>query len=163
MPVEFQDFSVQVKDEIEDAAIRWLYESSDELTSQTQRRTSQRFKDFRVKESWKRVVDESKKEATIGSSTEAAFWEELGTGEYAINHDGRRGWWVFCEESSKHPSRQKVRTREEAEETAAYLRNVVGLTAHATNGTEANRPLFKAFRASKAAIIRRAEEIFKGL
>ena len=162
MPVEFHDYSVEVKGELENAATKWLFEAADELTAQTQRRTSQNFKEFRVKESWNRAVDIPQMEAVIGSNTEAAFWEELGTGEYAINHDGRRGWWVFCEEHSNHPSRQKVKTQEEAEETAEYLR-AKGLKAHATNGTEANRPLFKAFEATKAKIIRRAEEIFKGL
>lgn len=163
MPVEFHDYSVQVKDEIRSAAIRWLYEATDELTSQVMRRTSQNFKEFDVKNSWKRHVDEGSLEGFVGSNTEAAFWEEMGTGEHAIDRSkSRHGWWVFCEEHSNHPSRQKVRTQEEAEETAAFLRSE-GLKAHATNGTEPNRPLFRAFEERKAAIQRRAEEIFKGL
>ena len=162
MPTEFHDFSVQCKGAIEEAAIRWLYESADELTSQTIRGTSQEFKDFDVKNSWKRVVDDENKKAQVGSDKEAAFWEELGTGEYAVNHDGRRGWWVFVEDEYKHPSRQKVRTQEEAEDTAAFLRSQ-GLPAHATNGTPPNRPLMRAYESTKDWIINRAKEIFKRL
>lgn len=161
MPVEVQDNSIQVKDALEEALNQWLEEAASELEAQTKRNSrTAKYGSFDVKGSWNHVVDEGKKEAKVGNPLEAAFWEELGTGEYALNKDGREGWWVYVEGNSSHPSRQPVRTREEAEATAAYLRSK-GLDAHATNGTEANRPLHRAFTANKAKIIRRAEQILK--
>lgn len=161
MSVEFHDNTIQVQEALENAVNQWLEEAVSELEAQTKRNTrTAKYGNYDVKGSWDHVVDEGKKEARVGSPLEAAFWEELGTGEYALNHDGRKGWWVYVEGSSSHPSRQPVRTQQEAEQTAAYLRSK-GLDAHATNGTEANRPLFKAYTANKAKIIRRFEQIMK--
>lgn len=160
--VEFLDFSAEVKANMEDACIAFLHEAAGELKSQAQRNTKMRPKDgFDVKGTWDYQVDESAKKARIGNPLEASYWEELGTGEYALNHDGRKGWWVYVEGQSKGPTSQPVRTQQEAEETAAYLRSK-GLPAHATNGRPPNRPLHKAFTENKAKIIRRAEQIFKG-
>jgi len=160
--VEFTDNRVQVKAALNDAVLQWLEEASSELESQTKRNSRPiKYGGYDVKGSWSHIVDESKKEARVGSRLEAAYWEELGTGEYALNKDGRKGWWVYVEGSSTHPSRQPVRTKEEALQTAAFLRSQ-GLDAHATNGTEANRPLHRAFTANRAKITRRLEQILKG-
>ena len=35
MPVEFKDFSISVKSEMQDAAVKWLIEAAGELESQT--------------------------------------------------------------------------------------------------------------------------------
>jgi len=162
MSVEFQDNRVQVKGALKDAVLQWLEEAASELESQTKRNTrTAKYGNYDVKGNWDHVVDEGQKEARVGNSLEAAFWEELGTGEYALNKDGRKGWWVYVEGSSSHPSGQPIRTEEEAKQTAAYLRSQ-GLDAHATNGTEPNRPLHRAFTDNKAKIIRRFEEIMKG-
>ena len=96
--------------------------------------------------------------ATVGSPDEAAYWEELGTGEYALNKDGRKGWWVYVEGNDTPRANQKYYTKTEAMQTAAFLRSK-GLDAHATNGTEPNRPLHRAFTSMKAALIRRAETV----
>jgi len=161
MSVQFHDNSIQVKGALEEAVNQWLEEAASELEAQTKRNTrTAKMGDYDVKGSWNHVVDEGKKEAKVGSPIEAAFWEELGTGEYALNKDGRKGWWVYVEGSSSHPSRQPVRTKAEAMGIAASLR-AQGLEAHATNGTEANRPLFRAYTENKAKIIRRFEQIMK--
>lgn len=160
--VEFQDFSMEVKGSMEEACIAFLYEAAGELKSQAQRNTKMGAKDgFDVKGTWDYKVDEGKKTADIGNPLEASYWEELGTGEYALNHDGRKGWWVYVEGQSNHPSSQPIRTQQEAEDVAAFLRSE-GLPAHATNGRPPNRPLHKAFTENKGKIIRRAEQIFKG-
>lgn len=160
--VEFEDFSVKVIDAMEEACIAFLHEAAGELKSQAQRRTKMGPKDgFDVKGTWDYKVDEGDKSAKVGNPLEAAYWEELGTGEYALNKDGRKGWWVYVEGQSNSPSNQPIRTQKEAEETAAYLRSK-GLPAHATNGREPNRPLHNAFVENKSKIIKRAEQIFKG-
>lgn len=163
MGVEFQDFRVQCTEALEDKAISYLYEAAGELEAQT-KRNSRPVKYGRqdVRGNWQYRVDEGKKEAVVGNPLEASYWEELGTGAYALNRDGRRGWWVYVEGNDRPRENQQYYTEEEAKATAAYLRSK-GLDAHATNGTEAHRPLYRAYTSLKSALIRRAEQLFKGL
>ena len=86
--VEFQDFSVQVKDAIDDAAIQFLEEAASELQSQAQRNSAF---SKNLHGSWNHVVNESKMEATVGNPMELAIWMEFGTGEYALEGKGRKG------------------------------------------------------------------------
>jgi hypothetical protein len=158
--VEFQDFSIKCKDALEDAVIQFLEEASGELESQAIR-NSDFSKD--VKNNWKHVVDESKKEATIGNSLELAIWTEFGTGEYALEGKGRKGYWVYVKgnTSVKESNPGKARTLQEAKQAVAILREK-GLDAHYTKGQKPRRMLHNAFETKKAAIIRRAEQVLKG-
>lgn len=161
MSVKLENNIVELKDALEAAAIAYLYEAGETLEGTT-KRNSRPFKRGRydVKNSWKRVVDEDKKVCTVGSSLEAAFWEELGTGEHALNKDGRKGWWVYIEGGSNHKGKTKsYDTKEEAEAAAEFLRKVKKLDAHATDGMEPNRPLHRAFQRRKAWLRRRAAEL----
>lgn len=159
MAVEFTDNSMQVKSALEEACIAFLYEAAGKLQGQTIRNSRPvKHGQQDVKNSWGYVVDEDELEALVGSALEAAYWEELGTGEHAINGDGRKGWWVYVEGNDTPRSNQPQYTEQEAKQVAAFLRSK-GLPAHATDGTEANRPLFRAFTSSKTALIRRAEEV----
>lgn len=153
--VEFTDNSVRVIEELNDAIIAYLYEAGGELEAATKRNSRPvKYGRHDVKNSWKYQVDEAESVATIGSPLEASYWEELGTGEFALNKDGRKGWWVYVEGNDTPRSNQKYYTEEEAKATAAYLR-AKGLDAHATKGTEANRPLHRAFVAKKGKLIKR--------
>lgn len=158
--VEFQDFSIQCKDVLEDTALQFLEEAASELQSQAQR-NSAFSKDLHG--SWKHVVNESKMEATIGNPMELAIWMELGTGEYALEGKGRKGYWVYVKGNSsvKEANPGKARTLEEAKRAVAFLREQ-GLDAHYTKGQKPRRMLHNAFESKKGAIIRRAEQVFKG-
>lgn len=157
--VKFTDNSVAVKEALEEACLAYLHEAAGELTSQTMRNSRPvKYGRHDVRGNWKYTVDESKFEATVGNPLEASYWEELGTGEYALNKDGRKGWWVYVEGNDTPSGNQSYCTETEAKQVAAFLRSK-GLDAHATNGTEANRPLFRAFTEKKAAIIARAKEV----
>ncbi|MBR5583457.1 MAG: hypothetical protein IKW21_02905 [Lachnospiraceae bacterium] len=159
MAVEFTDNSIQVKTELEAAVIAYLHEAAGELSSQTTRNSRPvNYGQQDVKNSWDYIVDESEQMAVVGSPLEAAYWEELGTGDYALNGDGRKGWWVYVEGNDTPRANQKMYTEEEAKSVAAFLRSK-GLPAHASKGTEANRPLFRAFTELKTPLIRRAEEV----
>ena len=159
MSVKFTDNSVAVKDALNDACIAYLYEAAGELEAETKRNSRPvKYGRHDVRGNWKYTVDEAKQEARVGNPLEASYWEELGTGEYALNKDGRKGWWVYVEGNDTPRSNQKYYTEKEAKETAAFLRSQ-GLDAHATNGTEANRPLYRAFTSLRAALIKRAEEV----
>ena len=162
MKLEFQDFSIKVKDALEEMAVQWLEEASAELESAAKRNSD--FAPRALKGDWRHVVDESKKEATIGHPKELAIWLEMGTGEYALKGNGRKGYWVYVEGNSSVRARNpgKVLTLGEAKRQMAFLRSK-GLDAHITNGHEPMRMLHTAFTQNKAKLIRRAEQLMKGL
>lgn len=91
--ITFEDNSMKVLAAIEDAALNFLEESGALIESQTKRNT--RVDTGQTKGKWTHVVDESKKEVTIGNPLENSIWEELGTGEYAINGNGRKTPWKY--------------------------------------------------------------------
>ena len=164
MAVEFLDFSIEVKDALEDAVTAYLHEAAGELEAQTKRNTRQgwRYRDKTATSLWKSEVDEGEKMAKVGSPDEAGYWEEFGTGEYALNGDGRKGWWVYVPGSGDSPrGGQKYYTKEEALQIMAMLR-ADGIDAHITDGNEPNSPLHRAFTSLKSPLIRRAEEVLKG-
>ena len=109
------------------------------------------------------MVDESKKEAKVGNPLQLAIWMEMGTGEYALEKNGRKGYWVYVkgDSSGSEANPGKARTLEEAKLAVAFLRSK-GLDAHYTKGQKPRRMLWKAFEAKKDAIIRRAGQVLKG-
>lgn len=134
MPVKFEDFSIQVENAIDEKVERFLYESAELLSGQAAQITP--IKTGQLKGSWDYKVDLDRKEATIGSPLENAIWNEFGTGEHALHGDGRKGGWSYKDDAGDW---------------------------HHTKGKTPNRTLHKAFESMKAAIIRRAQEIFKEL
>ena len=149
--VEFQDFSFQVKAALNDTTIAWLYETSEEIKSQAQRKCALAGDAGKqLKGSYDRIVDEGKGEAQIGSPLEQAFWEEYGTGQHAKGpKPGRQGWWIYIEGQASGNGGQTYRTKEEAEAMAAYIREKYGKNAVVTNGRDPNYTLQKAFEATK--------------
>lgn len=131
MSVQFQNFSLNVKAAIDEKALQFLEEAASEIESAARRNS--RVDTGQLKGSWTYIVDDSTGTATIGSPLENAIWEEFGTGEYAVHGDGRKGGWSYKDAAGDW---------------------------HHTNGKKPNHTLQKAFDAKKAAIIRRAKEIF---
>lgn len=162
--VKFEDYSAKVKESMRKEAISFLKEVGGELRSLTQRNS--RKKSSKTAGSYKYVVDEADLAVHVGSDYQNAVWEEFGTGIHAseTGHVGRKGWWVYVTGSaSKKSSKGKsYNSPEEAKKAVAILRSK-GLDAHMTQGKKANRPLWKAFESSKSKIIKRANEIYKGL
>jgi hypothetical protein len=165
MSVELQDFRIKVTEAIEEALIAGLHEAAGELEARTVRnsRQSQTFGDIRATALWDHKVDEGKMEAFVGSPHEAGYWEEFGTGEHALNKDGRKGWWVYVEGQDSGTGGKHHSTKEEAEKAARFLRNVKKLDAQVTNGIEPNRPLHRAFQSGKKAVQAIFEEKLKGM
>lgn len=131
MAVEFRDFSIQVKNAMEDKAIAFLEEAAAEIESAAKRNS--RVDTGQLKGSWTHLVDESTLEATVGSPLENAIWEEFGTGEYAAESNGRKGGWSYQDDAGDW---------------------------HHTKGKTPNRTLQRAFDSKKAAITNRAKQIF---
>lgn len=150
--VEFQDFSVKVKAQLNDLSKAWLYETAEEIKSQAQRTASTEgwtsSERVNLRDHYKAQVEADKGEATIGNDLEMAYWEEWGTGEHAAHGDGRKDWWIYCPgESGGGSESNHYATREEAERMAAYIREKYGKKAVVTNGREPNYTLEHAFDA----------------
>ena len=135
MKVTFKDFSTDVIAEMESIAMGVLEEVAGEIESQTKRNTA--VKTGRTKNSWRHVVakkgDEYK--ATIGSDYMNSVWEEFGTGEYALNGDGRKGGWFYEDEQGN---------------------------GHFTHGKHPRRPFHKAYVFLRDKMIKYIQSKFKG-
>lgn len=134
MAIEFTDNSVAVTDAINDAIFSWLEEAAGELESQTKRNSP--VDTGQLKGSWTHIVDESAKEATVGSNLENAIWNEFGTGQYALEGNGRKTPWVYKDIKGKW---------------------------HKTSGKKPQRSLHNAFESSKSRLQTALENILKGL
>ena len=132
MSVEFKDFTKIVLNKIHENGEQFLEEVSGEVEAQTKRNT--KVDTGKTKGSWEHKVDADKMEVQIGSRYKNALWEELGTGIYALNGDGRKTKWVYRTEDGKF---------------------------HATVGKKPRRALYRAFESKKNLIIREARRRFK--
>ena len=157
--VEFEDYSVQVKTKLHESAVAFLYEVCGEIEARAKRNS--RVRSSKTKGSFQHIVDESNLSGHVGSDEENAIWEEFGTGLYAINGDGRKGYWVFVDDGStgKKSKSSKTYTLKEAKKIVRFMREK-GLNAYYTNGKKPSRALWKAFQSIKGEIIKIAEERF---
>ena len=132
MSVVFKDFTKVVLQRIQEGGEAFLEEVGGEIESQAKRNT--KVDTGKTKGSWEHVVDKDKMEVQVGSRYKNALWEELGTGIYALNGDGRKTKWVY-----KNPKDGKF---------------------YATVGKKPRRALYKAYTSKKNAIIREARKRF---
>ena len=134
MSVEFRDFSTIVFFLLLQTAETFVEEVGGEVEAQTKRNT--KVDTGKTKGSWEHLVNAEKMEVKIGSRYKNALWEELGTGKYALNGDGRKTKWVYRTDDGKF---------------------------HATVGKKPRRALYKAYESKKNLIIREARRRFKEL
>ena len=133
--IKFNDYSIEVKAAIESLAVAVLEEVAGELESQVKRNTV--VDTGQTKGSWTHRVESNKElhTATIGSPLQNAIWEEFGTGEYALNGNGRKGGWYYEDEKGN---------------------------GHFTHGKHPRRPFFKAYTTLKNKLIKHMQDRFKG-
>lgn len=137
--VEFIDNSATIKNAISSIARTVLEEVAGDMEAQVKRNTA--VKTGQTKNSWQHMVSAGdgigEYTAVVGSDYENAIWEEFGTGEYALNGDGKKGGWSF-----QTPDGQW----------------------HHTFGKPPRRPLWNAFVALKDKMIAHIQDAFaKGL
>lgn len=136
--IEFFDYTEEVQGRIAELSYQVLEEVAGELESQVKRNTA--VDTGQTKNSWTHHVSGSMMAgqftATIGSPMENAIWEEFGTGEYALNGNGRKGGWNYKDEK-------------------------YGAWWH-TYGKHPRRPFFKAYTALKNRLIKHMQDVFKG-
>ena len=132
MSIEFKDYTKIVLQKIHEHGESFLEEAGGVIEKQTKQNT--KVDTGQTKGSWTHVVDAEKMEVTIGSPNINALYEELGTGIYALNGDGRKTKWVY-----KNPKDGKFYT---------------------TVGKKPRRALYNAYNTEKNAIIREAKRRF---
>ena len=136
--VIFEDYTINVQSAIDGKIDAVLEEVSGELESAVKRNS--RVDTGRTKNSFRHRVTGSfiagQYEAIIGSSEQNAIWEEFGTGEYALQGNGRKGGWYY------------------EDETGVW---------HFTRGKSPSRAFWKAYTSLKAKIIQRIQDSLKGL
>lgn len=134
MAVEFHDFTIKVINVMDDEINAVLEECAGEMKSQAAQNT--RVDTSKTKGAWGHRVDDAKHEATIGNTEENSIWEELGTGEYALEGNGRKGGWFYVDEKGD---------------------------GHFTRGKTPSRAFWHTFNSMKKAIVNRIQEALKGL
>lgn len=158
----FEDFTGEVNEQIEGILIKWLEEASSELASQAATRTGTGAYYREIASRWTNLVDKDKFEAYVGNPLEDAIWAEYGTGEYALNGDGRKGYWVFVKDSAGVSKSTKQYTLEEAKATVAFMR-ANGLDAVYTCGNPPKRCLHLAFLNNEKMLKDHLRDELKGM
>ena len=158
--IKFIDHTEQVKGAIGDRINAVLEECAGELRSQVQRNTKVgKVNGGKTKSAWKHRVDDSKHEAYVGNDEETAIWIEFGTGEYALEGNGRRGKWYVLIGNGKGCISQAT--------VDAYGFKVVhgkdGKKFAEVRGMKPQRPFYKAYTRLKNQIIKRIKDSLKGL
>lgn len=130
--IVFEDYTIKVKAAIDDRIDAVLEECAGELESQVKRNI--RVDTGKTKNSFRHVVTNHK--ATIGSSDENSIWEEFGTGEHALQGNGRKGGWSYKDEKGEW---------------------------HFTHGKKPSRAFWNAYTVLKNKIINHIQNSLKGL
>lgn len=152
MSIRFNDFSDELKEKIQTECVNWLEEASGEVESRTKRNTKVGHPNGgKTKNSWEHKVDEGELTAEVGSRYKNALWEELGTGEYALNGDGRKGGWVYKNPNATFNKDGSLR------KNSKYSAFVFTL------GKKPHRALHRAYESNKNKIIRNCKRRFKEL
>lgn len=131
---EFNDYRIEVMNAIDNKINNVLEECAGELESQVKRNS--RVKTGQTKNSFRHKVVDSEHAAYIGSDYENAIWEEFGTGEYALNNDGRKGGWFYVDDAGK---------------------------GHFTHGKRPSRAFWNAYTSLKNKIINRIQNALREL
>lgn len=135
--IEFIDHTEEVKGLIAELAFGGLEEVAGELEARVKRNT--KVKTGQTKNSWQHKVTGSmmagEYKATVGSDYQNAIWEEFGTGDYALNGDGRKGGWFYEDEEGN---------------------------GHFTHGKRPRRPFHNAYTSLKNKLIKHLQDKFKG-
>ena len=133
--IKFIDHTEEVKAMIAELAESSLEEACGELESQVKRNTA--VDTGKTKNSWQHRVTKSDEDyvGAVGSDYENTIWEEFGTGDYALNGDGRKGGWFYEDEEGN---------------------------GHFTHGKKPRRPFHKAYTTLKNKLIKFIQDRFKG-
>lgn len=135
--IKFIDHTEEVQSLIADLAESSLEEACGELEAHVKRNT--KVKTGQTKNSWRhRVVGSmmaGEYRGEVGSDYMNAVWEEFGTGDYALNGNGRKGGWFYEDDEGN---------------------------GHFTHGKKPRRPFQRAYDSMKNKLIKFIQDRFKG-
>lgn len=155
--VVLTDYTGKIQANVEKTALKWLKETSGELEAVTKDNSAVGQAGAPTKNSWTHKVDASKKEAVVGSSSLNAVYEEYGTGEFALEGNGRSTpWYVPVEDvvGYKKPAYNgKV--------TIVYGKG--GKAYYKTNGKEPKKMLHDAWDKVMPKAKKRMQSLLKGV
>lgn len=95
----FKDNSVQAKEKLKAATVRWLFEAC--MLVEGQAVLLAPVQTARLKNSIDYIVDQDEMVGYVGTNVEYAVYVEFGTGEFAENGRGRKGGWVYKDPSGE--------------------------------------------------------------
>lgn len=125
---------------------QWLEESASEIERDAKELSIP--DTGQTKSHYSHIVYPSQNKAQVGNTLMNAVYEEFGTGEYAMNGKGRKGYWVYVKGSNgtdyESSTPRKYYTLAQAKRIMRYLRSK-GLEAYYTKGKHPRRPLYRAF------------------
>ena len=154
--IKFTDNSIEVTEQINKGLRNALREVAAEIVRQAKINSRVSTGDTRKKYRCRTQETVNGFVAYIGSNYKNAIWEEFGTGEYALNGNGRPGYWVYVKSGSDDKKKDKpvgkIYTLKEAKQVMAILRSK-GLDAYYTKGKKPTRALFRAFNEHKEKYI----------
>lgn len=130
--IEFTNNSKEIKRLLADECKQFLTDAGQIVKSQV--RDLSRRKSGQLKDSFNYHIttDDGDMAVKIGSPLENAIWEEFGTGEYALEGNGRKGGWYYEDEKGE---------------------------GHFTHGKTPSRALYYAIKNSRSAIESRLKEL----
>lgn len=169
----FINNSPAVKSAMQNAVTAVLHEAGGELTAEIIR--SSRTDTGQTKNAYQYRIAHGagEQKAVIGSDHINAVYEEFGTGEYALNGNGRKGgWWIKVGSGEGQISMKSARKYKWAgyryeNGAAAFgkgLRQTKkrGQLAYVfTRGKKPGRPMQKAYKQKQDAIVGMAQDIFR--
>ena len=153
--VKFTDYSVEIKSQINKSSLNLIEKIASEIESQAIRNTRADTGD--TKKHWRHYTDDKGVEAVIGNDLINAVYEEFGTGEYAINKDGRNTPWYVPVEGYTGKKKPTFNGKVEV------VQNKDGVKFYKTNGKKPTRAFTKAFETVKTKAEKMAEETFGGI
>lgn len=132
--VELKDYTDKILNSFERKANAFLLEVKDSVASQASLNSPVDTGGLSRSFLTDSFVDKKEKTAYIGSSLKYSIWQEFGTGEYALEKNGRKGGWVY--KSSKDGN------------------------FYRTKGVKPQRMLYKALLNKKTLIASQAKKVF---
>ena len=157
--IRFEDFSRQVIESLNDKLLIALEEAAGEIESAVKDNTKVgKVNGGNTRGKWSHWVDEQAYTAYVGNPLETAIWLEFGTGEHALNGDGRAGGWYIHVGNGNNEISQAV-----VDAYGFKVRTIKGEKFVHTTGMKPQRPLQKAFDKNKNKVIKHIQDVMKGL
>lgn len=154
--IVFEDNTVKILAQIDDAVDKCLLEVGAEIESQVTRNS--RADKGQTRGAWAAKMDKAKHEIVIGNPLENAIWEEFGTGEYAVNSDGRKTPWYV-------PVDKYVGTKKPTFNGKVVIieNKKTGQKFYKTNGKRGTRAFEKAKNTVQPKVATYVKNAFKGV